>query len=931
MSDPSRDVHSPSVAVTSSDDSPLAQALARYAELQEQGHAPTPQDFAAQHPEMREELLACLQQMDWIGQVADDLSHGLLAGELTDADGPPKERILGDYRILRQIGRGGMGVVYEAEQISLRRRVALKILAGAGMLDPRALSRFKNEVHAAASLDHPHIVDIIGVGCERGIHYYAMRLIDGRTLAEVIDLLQQQCAADPSYQPSSLLDVASLEPSSASSQNDQAAAAAETRAKAGSKTPRFRADYFRSIAEIGAQAAEALDYAHDEGVIHRDIKPSNLMLDSRGKLWVTDFGLARIESAESMTITGDLVGTLRYMSPEQAFAKRAAVDHRTDVYSLGATLYELLTLRPLIEAADREEVLNWLRDKEPTPLRRIVPQIPVDLETIVLKAVAREPADRYETPQELAKDLRKFLAGNVITARRPGIWKRVRHTIKRRYGVITAAAVTVVLAASIAISYGIERYSQFNSTIALVREALSESARFEANHRWNEALEAAKRAKALAEAGITSEEWHRAAKLRLEDVEAAMALDDVRIRIALRWNRPHFREKADEEYALLFSELGARNLDEMPFEELVDLLRQRTTVSHLAVSLDSWAANLQEIGNSEIRRNRRLDLARALDPDPTRNRIRDAITKSDAEKNRILVSIANDPQSLELSPVSIALLAEWLLSVDEVEVCLELLHAAQPRHPSDFWINQHLGAISIMQQLNPMEAASFLRVAVSQRPECGVNHEFLGHALVEAGYLADGLREIEIGISISPTGEAYQMLGHALARTNRVDEALVAFEKAIALKSTHSRLYWEVAIAHLLKNDPRTALLIINDRLNAEELDLLYYNAACYVMWPALHLKLPKEEAALQRSNAEKWLRLCLPGVRRNIERKRILPPKRRLSWWEEDPDLVLIRDAKHLAHLTPEEREHWEAFWAEVRNLRVEQDAVVTKLPTTE
>jgi serine/threonine protein kinase len=175
--------------------------------------------------------------------------------------------------------------------------------------------------------------------------------------------------------------------------------------------------YFRRVAELGIQAARALDHAHALGIVHRDVKPANLLVDGSGKLWVTDFGLAHIQSDARLTMTGDLVGTLRYMSPEQALAKRIVVDHRTDVYSLGATLYELLTLEPAFSGSDRQELLRQIAFEEPKAPRRINKAIPAELETIVQKAMEKNPADRYATAKELADDLRRFLVDEPIRAR----------------------------------------------------------------------------------------------------------------------------------------------------------------------------------------------------------------------------------------------------------------------------------------------------------------------------------------------------------------------------------------------------------------------------------------------------------------------------------------------------------------------------------
>jgi tetratricopeptide (TPR) repeat protein len=230
--------------------------------------------------------------------------------------------------------------------------------------------------------------------------------------------------------------------------------------------------YFRSLARLGVQVAEALDHAHQQGIVHRDIKPPNLMLDARGKAWVTDFGLAHIETNASLTMTGDLLGTVRYMSPEQALAKRIVVDHRTDIYSLGVTLYELLTLQPVFAGKDRQELLRQIAFEEPRPLRRLNKSIPAELETIVLKAMAKNPAERYATAQELADDLQRFQEDKPIRARRPTVFQRVRKWSRRHKpvvvsGVVSAMVLLVVGVAGLALSNVRVRHEQLRTNRAL--------------------------------------------------------------------------------------------------------------------------------------------------------------------------------------------------------------------------------------------------------------------------------------------------------------------------------------------------------------------------------------------------------------------------------------------------------------------------------
>jgi len=339
-------------------------------------------------------------------------------------------RVLGDFRIIREIGRGGMGVVYEAEQISLPRRVALKVLPYAGMLDPRQLERFRNESRAAATLDHPGIVSIYSVGCVRAIHFYALQYVEGQSLAEVISQLrgEREATAEASRMSQLTKDFVSGSTNREAAEKtvDQAASSTMRSATAGSAsstplgavgTVESRA-FMHSVARLGIQVAEALDHAHTRGIVHRDIKPGNLLLDTQGDVKVADFGLARFEADAGVTMTGDIVGTLRYMSPEQTLGKRVVVDHRTDIYSLGVTLYELLTLEPPFRGNDRRALLRQIAFDEPTAPRKLNRAIPTELETVVLKAIAKEPNDRYDTAEDFAEDLRRYLVGRPILARR---------------------------------------------------------------------------------------------------------------------------------------------------------------------------------------------------------------------------------------------------------------------------------------------------------------------------------------------------------------------------------------------------------------------------------------------------------------------------------------------------------------------------------
>jgi len=368
-----------------SDDRQLAEILDQYlAELQG-GTSPDPDDLIRRYPHLAERLEVCLAGLRFIHRAEG--SQSATPGQL------------GDFRLLREIGRGGMGVVYEAEQVSLQRRVAVKILRFAAVSDPEALDRFRREAETVARLHHTNIVPIFFVGNEDGIHYFAMQFIEGRSLADVL--------------------AARTNPVDA-----------------------------RTVARWGLQAAEALVHAHQRNVIHRDVKPSNLLLDGEDRLWLTDFGLAKRLDDVTLSMTGALLGTPRYMSPEQASAARQRTDHRTDLYSLGATLYEAATGQPVFSATTPHEVIQQILHQEPTPPRRVRPELPRDLETVLLKCLAKQPEQRYADAESLADDLRAILDGRPVRARRASLWERTTKWARRQRRSLQLAigsAVTAVL------------------------------------------------------------------------------------------------------------------------------------------------------------------------------------------------------------------------------------------------------------------------------------------------------------------------------------------------------------------------------------------------------------------------------------------------------------------------------------------------------
>jgi serine/threonine protein kinase/formylglycine-generating enzyme required for sulfatase activity len=357
---------------------------------------------------------------------------------------PPE--ILEDFRIVREIGRGGMGVVYLADQKSIQRTVALKVLAPQFSLLPDAIQRFQREAKTAARLRHPGIVQTHAVGEENGVHFIVMEYVEGRPLDRL--LFQMRGDTVPADDRAKTLTLAPARTVTIAASG--AAPASEPVPGEKPEWSTWSKSYVEYSCALVAQVADALQYAHEAGVIHRDVKPANILVRKDDTAVLTDFGLARQMDLPSITQTGQFAGTPYYVSPEQAMAHRVQVDHRTDVYSLGVTLFELLTLRRPFEGRTSQEILGKIIAKEPPNPKRLNPRLPQDLVTIVLKAIEKDPDRRYGTAADLAGDLRRFLAYEHIRAR-PASWPvRLRRYVRSHPAV--SAATTIALAGLLAIA-----------------------------------------------------------------------------------------------------------------------------------------------------------------------------------------------------------------------------------------------------------------------------------------------------------------------------------------------------------------------------------------------------------------------------------------------------------------------------------------------
>ena len=404
VAEPSRNGTSRSIEVekfSSEQQQRLTDILDDYLRGLEEGDPINVSVVLKQNPDLANTLNSYISKLNSLRGIASGFqSHGDLEPLISGESGATVGSLqLGAYTITREVGRGGMGIVYEAQHRALNRQVALKLLPLASMLDSRQISRFKNESNAAAQLQHDHIVPVYDVGVERGIHYFAMQFIDGKTVESSIS---EWSDTDP--------------------------------------TTRYRHAVFTA-----SRVADALHCAHECGIVHRDIKPSNLILDQSGKVWVTDFGLARCQNERSLTLSGDLVGTMRYMSPEQAAGRMERVDHRTDIYSLGATLYEMLTGVAAIEGEDGPSVLSAITNRPVPAARRLKPELPPAIDLVLQKAMAKDKDDRYATALEFAGDLQAVLEQRPTLAQPPTKISLVRQWTNRHRKVVMATSATLAL------------------------------------------------------------------------------------------------------------------------------------------------------------------------------------------------------------------------------------------------------------------------------------------------------------------------------------------------------------------------------------------------------------------------------------------------------------------------------------------------------
>ncbi|MFN0021724.1 MAG: protein kinase domain-containing protein [Pirellulaceae bacterium] len=711
-------------------------------EMLESGQSP--EEVCRDEPEL---LLEVRQQWSSFCRIEADFeallpsSNGPHAMQSTPH--PAKMPEIPGYRMDAVLGQGGMGVVYKAWHLRLNRPVALKMLLSGPYARPQELERFLREAEAVAALNHPNIVQIHDSGEVEGRPYFTMELVEGGSLARKL-----------SGTPLSASEAASL------------------------------------MVEVAA----AVEAAHRSGIIHRDLKPANILLTADGALKVSDFGLARQQdSGSGITLTGVPLGTPSYMAPEQARGEKDAVSPATDIYSLGAILYECLTGRPPFKAETMAATLQQVLADEPVSPARLNPRVPRDLETICLKCLNKEPHKRYASSQTLADDLGRFQLGEPIKARPVGLVERAVCWVRRRPALAGALASGVLLAAALiatVVWWNGQRAALAATSVAYAEADLSESKRLRDKGDFTASSAVLQRANDRL-GGIVPPELHDRLAAAFANLELVSRLDAIRMgRSVLRGKDYEIdTAQADRDYEEVFRSAGL-GTDQEEVKIVAARVGDSPARKELVAALDDWAACTHD----KRRRAWLLRVVQLADPDSWRDLVRDPDPEAWADRTRLTELTRTAPVEKESVQLLDALGRRLLNAGGEMEA-VAYLRRVQQAHPGDFYANNMLGnALVDVDQFG--DAVGYFRAALALRPGSTVARGNLGYALLLLQQWDEARVVNEELIRIDPAnGWAHVSLGEVLRRQGHTDLAIEHLQRALPLVEPSSRPHRVLAFA----------------------------------------------------------------------------------------------------------------------------------------
>jgi eukaryotic-like serine/threonine-protein kinase len=686
----------------------------------------TPEEVCIACPELLPEVRERWRRIRRVEAEVDALfpnpSEPGAGGPVSACDATALPRVPG-YEVEAMLGRGGMGVVFRARHLRLNRTVALKMALAGAYTGPHERERFRREAEAMAGLRHPNVVQVYDVGDSDGRPYFTMEFVEGPSLAQKLTVTPQPA---------------------------------------------------RRAAQLLVTLAEAVQAAHQSGIVHRDLKPGNILLTADGTPKISDFGLARrLDQEGGITRTGAALGTPSYMAPEQARGRAVAVGPATDVYALGAILYELLTGRPPFQAEAAAETVLQVIFQDPVPPSRLNARVPRDLETVCLKCLQKEPHLRYASAAALAEDLRRFLLGEAIVARPERRWERLVRRARRRpmlSAALAAAALFAVALAGVALWLTSERAAAERAAGEDLRDMVW-SLRASS---WSEARAALERAKGrLGDRG--SAELRRRLERGARELELAARVEAIRQDVAHGVVHAFVSAEPDERYEEAFRSAGLGQVHDDP-DVVAERVRTSDIRNVLVAALDHWSSCT---GTAEGPRRRGwvLDVARRADPDPTgwRDRARDPDLWVDQ------VALAEVIRTAPVAEQSVPLLQALSVQLKpDNKERLAFLKRIQQAHPGDFWANIALGEMLEGREKNPAEAIRYYQAAVSLRPRTAFGYLKLGMALSSTSRLEEAAEQFRQAVDTDPTSLFSQYhLAIVLVQLGRHGEAIDQLQEAI--------------------------------------------------------------------------------------------------------------------------------------------------------
>jgi eukaryotic-like serine/threonine-protein kinase len=764
-------------------DARIHELVLRWKECREQGQPLSVEDLCGTCPELLSEVKREIGELERLSQPPTPTDAGKLDYSATQPTppaptpsvpswAPPWSR----FRPIAFHAEGGLGEVFKARDSELRREVALKRMKRpyAGHADTRR--RFLREAEITGGLEHPGVVPVYGVGQDAdGQPCYAMRFIRGESLKDAIRRFH-----DPATR---------------------------------SRDPGARRLALRQLLTRFISVCNTIAFAHSRGIIHRDLKPGNIMLGEYGETLVVDWGLAKPvgpaeepdggasptpEEDATATRTGEAVGTPVYMSPEQAQGRRDLIGPASDIYSLGATLFSLLTSRAPFEGTTHSDVLNRVRSGIVLPPRRIDPSVPAPLQAICLKAMALDPAARYATALDLAADLERWLADEPVAAYREPLWARAGRWARRHKPLVAGTAALLLTALILGSGFGLWRKWERNAVEAGVRGDLQRAADHERQGAWTDVLRDVERAEGRLGSGAPAELRQRIDAVKGE-IDLVASLEAARLKqaeridtgsiiigdqiietrfnpaamIELEQNRN--REATRAAYAAAFANHGL-DLNELEPEDAAARIAASPIREPLIVALDEWSFTL--VGTEKGEADRLTTIARGADDNEWRNRLRDPSVRSDPAA---LKDMARDPRALKLSPSYLVFLSYVLRVEHASDAALDLLRQGQQRNPHDFWINFQLA--NGLHDRGPSaeeEAVGFYRAALATRPKTGAVLNNLALALRKLRRLRNAEEASRQALEADPnSATAHNTLGLILRDLKKPAEAEAEFRTAI--------------------------------------------------------------------------------------------------------------------------------------------------------